>query len=351
MHLTLTFKYIEDPDGHHPSLRLKGDWLIIAISDGVVIGYGEASHSGDDRACEIKIKQLFNMVIQDLDLSLRSMRALEAGVFSQADNFVTAIAISALNQALYDLISKQHNIPIWKLFSDLPKRETIPFYATVNRALRTRTPSDYLRVCRSIDEHAISAIKCTPFEKVDPSMTPPQQVSAANAGLSILKTIRDHFQKFSIRVDFHNRFHLNAFLKILPQLEELNLEWIEEPCHDPHDFSVIRGETHIPLAAGELFFGTEKFIELMDSQLVDVIMPDIKHVGGVGPLIDVCREAQTRGVQVSPHNPSGPIAGLASLQVSAVADAITSIEAVYLSSGGIPLMDLVIHGNVLNIPQ
>lgn len=23
-----------DPDGHHPALRLKGDWLVLAISDG-----------------------------------------------------------------------------------------------------------------------------------------------------------------------------------------------------------------------------------------------------------------------------------------------------------------------------
>ena len=46
--LTLEFLTIPDPDGWHPSLRLKGDWLIFKIGDGVHSGYGEASHSKDD---------------------------------------------------------------------------------------------------------------------------------------------------------------------------------------------------------------------------------------------------------------------------------------------------------------
>jgi galactonate dehydratase len=351
MPLSLSINTIADPDGHQPALRLKGDWVVIAISDGAVVGIGEASHSGDDHACQIRINQLFTDFIQDIHLDLSSIRSLESGIFSQADDFVTATAISALNQALYDLVSQQQGIPLWKLFSASPKRETIPFYATTNRALLTRTPPEYLRVCRDVQDHHVSAIKCAPFDQVAPGMSPSGQVSAAQTGLSILNRIRDHFPEFSIRVDFHNRFRLDAFLKILPHLEKLNLVWIEEPCQFPQDFLKIRSATHIPLAAGELFFGTEEFIRLMDGKLVDVIMPDIKHVGGLGPLLDVCREAQARGVQVSPHNPSGPVAGLAALQASAASTAITSLETVYLSAGAIPLRDHVINGNLLKIPH
>jgi galactonate dehydratase len=351
MPLSLSINTIADPDGHQPALRLKGDWVVIAISDDAVVGVGEASHSGDDHACENRINQLFKEYIHDFHFDLPAIRALEIGIFSHTDDFVTATAISALNQALYDLLATQQGIPLWKLFSASPKRKTLPFYATINRALRSRTPSDYLRVCRSVRDHHISAIKCAPFEKVIPGMPPSEQVAAAQTGLSILNAIHDHFPECSMRVDFHNRFHLSAFLEILPRLEDLDLVWIEEPCMHPQDFSTIRSATRIPLAAGELFFGTEEFIRLMDGQLVDVIMPDIKHVGGTGPLIAVCREAEKRGVGVSPHNPSGPVACLAALQASAASTAITSIETVYLSSGGIPLMDHVINGNSLKIPQ
>ena len=46
----------------------------------------------------------------------------------------------------------------------------------------------------------------------------------------------------------------------------------------------------------------------------DVIMPDVKHVGGFGPLIDVCNMAADYGVEVSPHNPAGPVATAAALR-------------------------------------
>ena len=39
--LTLRFRTIPDPDGWHPSLRLKGDWLVFAIRDGRLSGFGE----------------------------------------------------------------------------------------------------------------------------------------------------------------------------------------------------------------------------------------------------------------------------------------------------------------------
>ena len=36
--LTLRFRTIPDPDGWHPTLRLKGDWLVVELSDGVLSG-------------------------------------------------------------------------------------------------------------------------------------------------------------------------------------------------------------------------------------------------------------------------------------------------------------------------
>jgi galactonate dehydratase len=46
-------------------------------------------------------------------------------------------------------------------------------------------------------------------------------------------------------------------------------------------------------------------------------MPDVKHVGGFGPLLDVLRMSADR-IEVSPHNPSGPISTAASLHAAAV---------------------------------
>jgi galactonate dehydratase len=55
-------------------------------------------------------------------------------------------------------------------------------------------------------------------------------------------------------------------------------------------------------------------------------MPDVKHVGGFGPLLDVLNIG-ARGIEISPHNPSGPISTAASLHAAAVhPDAVRSLE-------------------------
>src|SRR5688500_4968456 len=56
---TLRFRTIPDPDGWHPTLRLKGDWLVVELSDGMLSGYGEASHSNDDERCKQELAGLF----------------------------------------------------------------------------------------------------------------------------------------------------------------------------------------------------------------------------------------------------------------------------------------------------
>jgi galactonate dehydratase len=360
--MEISFQKIPDPDGHHPTLRLQGDWLITAVRDGPYTGYGEASHSGNDVRCQKEMKRLFNSHIRGNDLSMDSIQQLESSVFAAAPDFVTATAISALNQASYDLLAKKNGAPVWKLFRQESLKQRVPFYATINRALRSRTIDEYLRIIKQAAAIRVERIKCAPFEAVKRGLEVKEQVQAAGQGLAILKAIRsanldlsirvDFHNRFHlIRVDFHNRFHLDAFLDILPELEDLKLEWIEEPCQQAANFRIIRDKTAIPLAAGELHFGAREFIRLMDDGFADVIMPDVKHVGGFGPLLTVCREAEKRGVQVSPHNPSGPIACAASIQAAALSNAVTSVEAAFLSSGKLPLGNELVQDGYFHVPS
>jgi galactonate dehydratase len=85
------------------------------------------------------------------------------------------------------------------------------------------------------------------------------------------------------------------------------------------------------VATGELFFGERDFRGLLESRWADVIMPDVKHVGGFGPLLKVCQMAETFSGEVSPHNPSGPVATCASLHAAAISPAVSSTELILTS--------------------
>ncbi len=321
--LTLDFVTIADPDGWHDSLRLKGDWQIFAVSDGRQTGYGEASHSRDDAACRAAAARIFDRYYRDFSLSLTALRQREADIAALSPDFIDATAFSGLNQALYDLLAKREGVPVWRLFADRVEVDSVALYTTINRTLETRVVDEYLAVAGAVETQGFSSMKCAPFEAVT---SPALGLTQSLPGFFVLRALRSGFPELGLRVDFHERFAPADFLQLLPDLEPLRLDWIEEPFGMGTDYEALQAATKVDVAGGELFWGLERFTEIAGQSWVDVIMPDVKHVGGFGPLLDVIAATRSR-VRVSPHNPSGPVSSAASLHAAVLnPDAVAELE-------------------------
>lgn len=321
--LTLEFLTIPDPDGWHPSLRLKGDWLVFKISDGALSGYGEASHSKQDEVCRKTAMTLFQNRIASFNISLDSLKELEQELMATEPDFVTATAWSGINQALYDLLAKREQVPVWRLFKNRTHLDRLPLYTTINRALKTRNWEDYLQLVGQVEAQGFETFKCAPFEKVVDSG---HSAESSRYGLNTLRSLRNAFPDLGIRVDFHERFSPSNFYRIISDLEALKLDWIEEPFGMGEDYTELQKRTSLKIAGGELFWGTETFRTLVESQWVHVVMPDVKHVGGFGPLLDVIEMGRGK-IEISPHNPSGPVSTAASLHAAALyPDNVKSLE-------------------------
>jgi galactonate dehydratase len=319
---------VPDPDGHHPALRLKGDWLVIAISDGRHAGLGEISHSNDDTACLLRARELFAAHVAGRRPELKLLDELARGPFATARDFPTATAISGLDQALHDLIAQREGVPVWQLFTPEPVQDSVSCYLSTNRALRNRAPADFVQATDAALALGVPAVKITPFEAV--TRGGDQLVQAAE-GFTRLDAVRAAHPSVSIRVDCHERFTPENAVALLPRFERYTLEWLEEPCPPGPILAELCARTQMPLAVGELFFGEASFRELMEQRRADVVMPDPKHVGGIRSLVHVCRLAETLGTHVSPHNPSGPIATRAAVHAAAISSAVTSIELILTS--------------------
>jgi galactonate dehydratase len=328
--LTLDFLTIPDPDGWHESLKLKGDWLIVVVSDGINAGYGEASHSRDDPGCRDAARRLFAEQYLNFDLSLEALAAKEAELAALDPDLVTAAALSGLNQACHELLAKREQVPVWQLFRDRPGVESLPLYTTINRALEERSLAAYFQIVDALEAQGFATFKCAPFEAVD---TPENAVDKARTGLATLTALRERYPGLGMRVDFHERFTPETFAEIVPELERLDLGWIEEPFTMGPAFTALKASTKLRVAAGELFWGRSRFARIVDNAWADVIMPDVKYVGGFGALLDVMHMAEGRA-EVSPHNPSGPISTAASLHAAAVRpDSVRSLEYAFDRTG------------------
>jgi galactonate dehydratase len=347
--LTLTAATIPDPDGHHPALKLRGDWLVVAIGDGRHTGLGEISHSRDDPACLRRVRELFHAHVASRLPSRELLDELAKGPFAPADpNLVTATAISGLDQALHDLVAQHEGVPVWQLYTAKPAQDSVPCYLSTNRALRERAPADFVRITAAALALEVNAVKITPFEAVRAAI---DKLGAAEEGFARLDAVRAAHPRVSLRVDCHEHFTPENIATLLPRFARYNLTWLEEPCPPGPALAALRAKATMPFATGEMFFGETRFRELLEQRYADVIMPDPKFVGGFGPLVRVCRMAEKLRGQVSPHNPSGPVATYASVHAAAVSAAVTSTELILTSDPARqPGRELLVDGR-LRVPR
>src|SRR5258706_10070142 len=71
------------------------------------------------------------------------------------------------------------------------------------------------------------------------------------------------------------------------------------------------------MAGGEILFGIHGFAPLCRRRAMDVIMPDVKHCGGLLEMTRIAAMANADEVAIAPHNPSGPVSTAATVQVCA----------------------------------
>jgi galactonate dehydratase len=76
----------------------------------------------------------------------------------------------------------------------------------------------------------------------------------------------------------------------------------------------------------ETSIGVHGYEPFLSAGAYDLVMPDIKHAGGYRAILEIAKRAQHYGVATSLHNPSGPIAHAASLQLSAVLPGTERLE-------------------------
>ena len=121
-------------------------------------------------------------------------------------------------------------------------------------------------------------------------------------------------------VDCHSFFDVPLAERVARLLEPQQLAWYEEPVPPERieETREIRRRIKQPMAAGEILYGVAGFAPLIRDRTVHVIMPDVKHCGGLLELTRIAAVAENKGVTVAPHNPSGPVAKAASIQVCAV---------------------------------
>ncbi len=165
-------------------------------------------------------------------------------------------------------------------------------------------------------------MKAAPWDGFPPAGSPADRIEAAvQAGIDATRAMRVAVgPDVELMVDCHSFFDVALATRVAKALEPLGLAWYEEPVAPERldDTLAIRSAIRQPMAGGEVLFGVAGFAPLSRTRAVHVIMPDVKHCGGLLELTRIAAMADADGVAVAPHNPSGPVSTAATVQACAV---------------------------------
>src|SRR5574340_823434 len=295
----------------------RGAWLIPRVQTSAgVTGIGDASHGGSDEAKLPLLRRFFELVkgrgIFEIE---RLRRAAEPEIAKRGA--VAAVAMSALEHALWDIRGKLFGVPACDLLGRRPWTH-VRNYANINRATEDRTPAGFAKWADAALMANFDAIKLAPWDGMPKKGDPAKIAEATQLGIECVAAVRRVIgPKLDLLVDAHNNFDRQRGLEVARRLEQYNLFWLEEVTRDYEDLAAINRAAKMPTAGGESIYGVKGFYPYVRAGAVDILMPDVKCCGGMLELKKIGALAEAAGAPISPHGPASPVGNVVAAHVCA----------------------------------
>jgi L-rhamnonate dehydratase len=206
---------------------------------------------------------------------------------------VAIMAISAVDLALWDIIGKAHNQPVYKVLGGKTK-EKIPAYATGNDV------ENYLK----FGYHGVKlAVPYGPADGVEGMKRNEELVRQSRRVMG---------PDLMLMLDCYMAWDVPYTIAMARRLEPYNVHWIEESLI-PDDYRgygrITREIDSTLIATGEHEYTRWGFQLLLDHDGADVLQPDINWCGGLTEIRRIAAMAAGRDLPVIPHQ-GGTVWGL-----------------------------------------
>ena len=225
-------------------------------------------------------------------------------------------ALAGLDVACWDLIGKATGQSLTDLLGGAV-RDTVPITALITRADAPGV-SDADRP-RALADHAASIVGQGGFTAVKLKGT-----TDPYGDVEIMRALRERLPRVDLRVDPNAAWSVPDSIRAGLRLEELDLEYLEDPCWGIDGMSQVREKVRIPLCTNMCVVAFEDFAPAMRSRAVDVIHGDVYKWGGISATKALAAHCETFGLGMNLH--SGGELGIATAAHLAVAASTPVLE-------------------------
>lgn len=295
----------------HPGWR-KNLIFVKVETDAGIHGWGEAYSQYDrDRAVVAQLEALGPYMAGRNPFDIKHFTQFAFDDYAARRGSVELFcAISGIEQALWDIVGKACNQPVYNLLGGRC-RDKIRVYAN-GWAYGLKEPADYARAAEKVVAQGWTALKFDPLPAPWRTWIPREHEERA---VCVVKAVRDAVgPDVDILIDQHRRLAPMHAIRLDRRLAEFGLYWMEESCQAeyPDELAQIRREIGIPVVIGEATYTKTGFRPLLEKRAADILNPDVACVGGILELKEIAAMAEPFLVAMSPHNYNSTLVALAS---------------------------------------
>lgn len=275
------------------TVGIKGGIVVQVSTDEGVTGIGEAGFSAEyfPTVGPIVNGQLAPMLIGEDPSNIGAIwQKMFEATHMWGRRGIETYAISGVDIALWDLMGKMTNRPVYQLLGAVKSR--VPAYLA---------PS--LKAANEVVEESVQAVEERGYRAVklrigrDPT-----------EAVALVASVREALGcGIEIMVDANMGYDRRTALTVARELEQLGIAWLEEPIMsrslsqytDEHTWLADR--VGVPLAGGESLLTRFEYLDLLSRRTFDVLQPDCTSVGGISEAKRVADMAGAWNITCIPH--------------------------------------------------
>lgn len=226
-------------------------------------------------------------------------------------------AISGVDQALWDIKGRQAGMPVYQLLGG-KCREAADCY-------RHASGNEYAQVVDQAKQYMSQGVRHVRVQVGVPGQAgygagrSTAQIKGAlhngpvfdpqayiRRALKLFETCRKELgDEVELLHDTHERITPTQAIQFCKDVEQFRLYFLEDPL-SPEDnewFKILRNQSSVPLAMGELFNSPHEWNPLIAGRLIDYIRVHVSQAGGLTPCRKMAAMAEIFGVRTAWHGP------------------------------------------------
>ena len=206
---------------------------------------------------------------------------------------LTSYAISAVDNALWDLKGKLLGLPVYELLGG-PVKDKIFCYAS--NTMLTYGTENYIEWFLELGFKAV---------KLFVRHGPEDDIEGLNKNEELVARTREQVgPDVEIAVDSWMSLNTEYIVRLVEALKPYRIKWLEDYLLPEDLDSYMKVRQRVPgqtLATGEHWYTIHPFAFAAGQGLVDILQPDISWVGGMTASVRICHIAEAHGATVIGH--------------------------------------------------